>query len=181
MVVSLSVTIAGQEKGTWLGAIGRIKDTLSNVKDGIAKLANMSGGFAGMISTAARNLGNKAIQWINDKIPNRLLPDNPIPGLFDQGGWLQPGQYGVNRTTQPEAVLTPSQWSSLSTLTSSSVTGARGLDGKALLAEQKAAVAATRAVVSELQRLRADLPTGIGSEVARGINGAVRHGQRSAG
>lgn len=149
-----SATIAGHDKGSWLSAIGNIKDTLSNVKDGIAKLANMSGGFAGMIAGAAKNLGNSAIQWINDKIPNRLLPDNPIPGLFDQGGWLQPGQYGVNRTTQPEAVLTPSQWSSLSTLTSSSVIGARQYDGKALAAAQEQSNQILRDVRTEIVDLK---------------------------
>jgi hypothetical protein len=32
---------------------------------------------------------------------------------FDQGGWLQPNQLGVNMTGRPEPVLTPQQWDSL--------------------------------------------------------------------
>jgi len=44
----------------------------------------------------------------------------PSIGSFDAGGWLQPGQAGVNQLSQPEAVLTPSQWR---TLTAAAATG----------------------------------------------------------
>ena len=33
--------------------------------------------------------------------------------MFDSGGWLQPGQVGVNLTDKPEPVLTNKQWDSL--------------------------------------------------------------------
>jgi len=32
---------------------------------------------------------------------------------FDQGGWMQPGSYGVNMTNRPEPVFTGAQWSSI--------------------------------------------------------------------
>jgi len=32
---------------------------------------------------------------------------------FDQGGWMQPGSYGVNLTNRPEPVFTNAQWSSI--------------------------------------------------------------------
>ncbi|MFI6491209.1 transglycosylase SLT domain-containing protein [Streptomyces sp. NPDC050564] len=38
------------------------------------------------------------------------------PGGYDSGGWLGPGQSGVNNLRQPEAVLTPAQWSTMTTL-----------------------------------------------------------------
>ncbi|MEU0200936.1 peptidoglycan DD-metalloendopeptidase family protein [Streptomyces sp. NPDC006240] len=38
------------------------------------------------------------------------------PGGYDEGGWLGPGQIGVNHLRQPEAVLTPSQWRTMSSL-----------------------------------------------------------------
>lgn len=34
--------------------------------------------------------------------------------LFDHGGWLMPGQVGVNKTTQPEPILTRNQWADVS-------------------------------------------------------------------
>ncbi|MFF7329638.1 hypothetical protein [Streptomyces sp. NPDC008150] len=37
------------------------------------------------------------------------------PGKYDDGGWLQPGQLGINQLSKPEAVLTPSQWDALTT------------------------------------------------------------------
>lgn len=41
-------------------------------------------------------------------------PD-PLRNLFgfDQGGWLQPNQIGINKTGKPEPVLTPQQWDAL--------------------------------------------------------------------
>ena len=35
------------------------------------------------------------------------------PGGFDKGGWLMPGQMGVNMLRQPEPVLTPGQWNAI--------------------------------------------------------------------
>lgn len=172
-----SATIAGHSEGSWLSAIGNIKETFSNVKDGIAKLANMSGGFAGMISGAARSLGNSAIQWINDKIPNRLLPDNPIP-KFDNGGGMMPGSMGVNHTSRPEPVFTDAQWSTLRMATRSAMVGGGRLEGKSMLAEQKAATAATRAAVDELRALRAELPPSIRGEATRVMDRAAAEGAR---
>ena len=39
-----------------------------------------------------------------------------MPGKYDAGGWLGPGQTGVNLLRQPEAILTPGQWQTMSTL-----------------------------------------------------------------
>lgn len=33
---------------------------------------------------------------------------------YDEGGWLMPGDWGINTTTQPEPVLTPKQWDAIS-------------------------------------------------------------------
>jgi phage-related protein len=38
------------------------------------------------------------------------------PGGYDSGGWLGPGQIGVNHLRQPEAVLTPTQWRTMTSL-----------------------------------------------------------------
>ncbi|MBZ9638013.1 hypothetical protein [Streptomyces sp. PSKA30] len=38
------------------------------------------------------------------------------PGKYDAGGWLGPGQVGVNQLKQPEAVLTPGQWRTMAGL-----------------------------------------------------------------
>lgn len=36
-----------------------------------------------------------------------------IPGLYDNGGWMNPGQMGINLTSKPEAVLTPEESAAL--------------------------------------------------------------------
>ncbi|CAM5604212.1 hypothetical protein SVIOM74S_05816 [Streptomyces violarus] len=41
------------------------------------------------------------------------------PGGYDSGGWLGPGQIGVNHLRQPEAVLTPTQWQTMTRLAAS--------------------------------------------------------------
>ncbi|MEU0736997.1 peptidoglycan DD-metalloendopeptidase family protein, partial [Streptomyces lavendulocolor] len=51
------------------------------------------------------------------------------PGGYDSGGWLGPGQVGVNHLRQPEAVLTPGQWRDMSTL---AAVGAQSLEGQRL-------------------------------------------------
>jgi phage-related protein len=45
------------------------------------------------------------------------------PGGYDSGGWLGPGQIGVNHLRQPEAVLTPAQWRTMTSLAASGGVG----------------------------------------------------------
>ncbi|WP_322500788.1 peptidoglycan DD-metalloendopeptidase family protein [Streptomyces rochei] len=49
------------------------------------------------------------------------------PGGYDSGGWLGPGQIGVNHLRQPEAVLTPGQWRDISVLATRGTEASRGL------------------------------------------------------
>lgn len=35
------------------------------------------------------------------------------PGGYDNGGWLMPGQLGLNTTSRPEPVISPTQWDAL--------------------------------------------------------------------
>ena len=32
---------------------------------------------------------------------------------YDDGGWMYPGEWGLNRLTKPEPVLTPGQWNAI--------------------------------------------------------------------
>lgn len=41
-----------------------------------------------------------------------------MPGLFDDGGWLMPGQVGVNMSTRPEPILNADQWANVSKVAS---------------------------------------------------------------
>lgn len=47
--------------------------------------------------------------------PDQATPMDPLKNLFgfDQGGYLEPGQLGINMTGRPEPVLTPQQWDAL--------------------------------------------------------------------
>lgn len=52
------------------------------------------------------SVGNDVVDWINNKIPNRLLPDNPIPGFSQggvalRGGWARVGEHGPETLRLP--------------------------------------------------------------------------------
>ncbi|KHL19587.1 peptidase M23-like protein [Mumia flava] len=93
---------------SWLSVIGNVKDFLSDVPDWLSTVKGYGGTWGTVLNSAVRSVGSDLIQWVNDKIPNRFLPDNPIPDLFDNGGMLT--GFGVNRTGRPEPVLTDRQW-----------------------------------------------------------------------
>lgn len=46
-----------------------------------------------------------------------------VPYLHDNGGWHMPGELSVNQTQKPEAVLTDSQWRTMSRVASTSLSG----------------------------------------------------------
>lgn len=71
----------GSDGGGWFDAIGKIKDIIGKIKGGMLALGNMAGPWVPLLTKTARSIGDDAIQWLNDKIPNRFLPDNPIPSL----------------------------------------------------------------------------------------------------
>jgi phage-related minor tail protein len=72
----------------WFDAIGKIKSIISKIKGGISSLGKMPGPWAPLLTKSARSMGSSASQWLNDKIPNRFLPDNPIP-RFAHGGYVK--------------------------------------------------------------------------------------------
>lgn len=85
---------------------------------------------------------------------------NPKPYLFDDGGYLYPGQLATNHTRRPEAVLTSSQWDAIAALAGrgASLDGAHitgtlqiGEDGLARLVEGRIVAADKR----KMQRVRA--------------------------
>lgn len=71
-------------------------------------------GMSGMFKDAAIAIFRRAVNWIDDKIPNKWLPDTPLAsalktfGIFDDGGVLN-GRGGVamNLSGKPERVLDP--------------------------------------------------------------------------
>ncbi|MFD8618261.1 phage tail tape measure protein [Streptomyces sp. NPDC059513] len=96
----------------WLGLFSKIKDVVSSIRSRVSNGFDKFGPWGGMMANAARSTGNSAIQWVNDKIPNFLLPDNPIPKLFDTGGVLEPGMMAYNASGRPEAVFNHQQFKS---------------------------------------------------------------------
>ncbi|MEU9806218.1 hypothetical protein [Mycobacterium sp. NPDC050853] len=60
----------------------------------------------------ARGAGTFPLQW---HLPVSAKSEGSVPGLYDIGGWLQPGLSMVmNKTAAPEPVLNAQQWSTAS-------------------------------------------------------------------
>lgn len=61
---------------------------------------------------AAKGATDFALQW---HLPVSSDAKGSVPGLYDIGGWLQPGlQMVMNKTSAPEPVLNASQWNTAS-------------------------------------------------------------------
>ncbi|MEU3599895.1 phage tail tape measure protein [Streptomyces sp. NPDC006798] len=114
---------SSSENSSWLKLVSTIKDVIENVRKVTSGGFDKFGAWGGMAFDAAKAVGANVVQWINDKIPNRFLPDNPIPSIFDQGGVLQPGQLAYNASRRPEAVFNHSQFKSFAESAGSSNTG----------------------------------------------------------
>jgi murein DD-endopeptidase MepM/ murein hydrolase activator NlpD len=106
----------------------------------------------GTVGTSGNSTGNH----LHFEYLRNLMPINPASlGIFDTGGWLRPGMGGVNLTSQPEAVLTPNQWGTLSRLTASSALGVGGMSER--MERTATAVEATPALLEEVRGLRSDV------------------------
>ncbi|MFE9497263.1 phage tail tape measure protein [Streptomyces collinus] len=101
----------GGDNSSWLSLFGKIKGVISSVRKWASGFSKF-GAWGDIGLDAAKNIGNNVVQWINDKIPNRFLPDNPIPSIFDTGGVLEPGMLAYNASSRPEAVFNHSQFKS---------------------------------------------------------------------
>lgn len=105
-------------------ALAAARSFAGDIPGWLSRVGGMGGDWGGMMRDAAGSLGRSAAQYVNDKIPNRFLPDNPVPlGIFDNGGWLPPGGMALNLGDTPEPVLTGAQWR---TLAGVSLSGAAG-------------------------------------------------------
>ncbi|MDQ0793555.1 phage tail tape measure protein [Streptomyces sp. B1I3] len=100
------------DNSSWLSLIGKVKGIITSIKGFVNGGMDKFGAWGGMAADAAKNIGNDAVQYINDKIPNFLLPDNPIPSIFDTGGVLEPGMLAYNASSRPEAVFNHRQFKS---------------------------------------------------------------------
>lgn len=106
--------IGGQSKSSWLSTI---KDLPGKIKDVWAASKRIgSTPWAKEISKAVPSMFRSTVDYADDKIPNKLLPDNPIRGalkslgIFDNGGVLEPGQLAFNASKKPEAVYNHKQF-----------------------------------------------------------------------
>lgn len=102
----------GGDNSSWLSLIGKVKGVIDTIKKLVNGGFDKFGAWGDMASDAAKNIGNSVVQYVNDKIPNRFLPDNPIPSIFDTGGVLEPGMLAYNASSRPEAVFNHSQFKS---------------------------------------------------------------------
>ncbi|TKT03447.1 phage tail tape measure protein [Streptomyces lasalocidi] len=101
----------GGDNSSWLSLFGKLKGVVSSIRKWSSGF-NKFGDWGDIGLDAAKSIGNSVVQWINDKIPNRFLPDNPIPSIFDTGGVLEPGMLAYNASRKPEAVFNHSQFKS---------------------------------------------------------------------
>jgi hypothetical protein len=103
---------SGSDNSSWLDLITKVKGVISNIKKWVSGGFDKFGAWGNIASDAAKSIGNSVVQYVNDKIPNRFLPDNPIPSIFDTGGVLEPGMLAYNASRKPEAVFNHSQFKS---------------------------------------------------------------------
>jgi len=92
------IGLAGSGGGAWNF------DPIQMIKDAIGTVAKVSGAgvFGDMLNAIPGKLIDGAGEWIKSKLG------------FDDGGWLPTGEsMTVNKTGQPEAVLTAGQWDTL--------------------------------------------------------------------
>lgn len=108
----LSVYGGGQDNSSWFSLFGKVKAIISSIRGYVNGGLSKFGAWGDVASDAAKGIGNNVVQWINDKIPNTFLPDNPIPSIFDTGGVLEPGMLAYNASSKPEAVFNHSQFKS---------------------------------------------------------------------
>ena len=100
-------------------------------------------------------------------------------GIFDRGGWLKPGQGGVNLSSKPEPVFTDAQWSTLRTATRSSLTGATyGGDAARDLGEAVAQLKAVNRRLGNLEAAAASGPALTGKAVGRVLDDMIRPAAR---
>jgi len=105
--------------GKFASVLGKAKDFPGKVAD-VVKQLNEHGEWGKIATGMVKSVGADLRDWVNDKVPG----PGPIPsGIFDTGGWLQPGMAGVNLGDTPEAVLTDEQWRALSSLALQGATG----------------------------------------------------------
>lgn len=108
------------------GALKAIKSFVAQVPGWFSGLTKL-GGWGGLMKQMSKAVVNGVGQFINDKIPDRFLPDNPIP-TFDRGGYMRPG-LAFNGSKSPEAVFTEAQWATLRSVASSTISGRPGVNG----------------------------------------------------
>lgn len=106
--------IGGRSKSSWLSTI---KDLPGKIKDAWAASKRIgSSPWAKEIGKAIPAMFRSTVNYADAKIPNKLLPDNPIKGalkslgIFDNGGVLEPGQLAFNASKKPEAVYNHKQF-----------------------------------------------------------------------
>lgn len=101
----------------WLTAVKDIPAMVSGVWSNIKSLSSY-GPFGGYARSAGKSALTGAAGYIDGKIPNTLLPDNPVQsvmkrlGIFDNGGILEPGALAYNASRKPEAVFNQKQFKS---------------------------------------------------------------------
>lgn len=82
---------------TLKGATGRVNEWIGDKLTKKGKVGGLLGNMSGLFG----NVGGQVRDWVKGK-------------LFDNGGWMMPGDIGFNRSSRPEPVFTGRQWEILS-------------------------------------------------------------------
>lgn len=103
-----------QAKAKWSNVLTKVPEAAKSVWNSIKGMGG-SEWFTTM-KGAATAVFKQAVGWIDDKIPNKFLPDTPVAsalkkfGIFDNGGILAPGGLAYNASSKPEAVFNHKQF-----------------------------------------------------------------------
>lgn len=107
---SVATSGAGGGDGNLVSKFAAVLKAAANVpgmvRGWVDKFNNGLGSWGPIVKSSAIGAFNMIAKWINDKIPNFLLPDNPIP-RFANGTRFAPGGLALVGERGPELVRLP--------------------------------------------------------------------------
>lgn len=114
--MSPAAAAKAQAEGKWSDVITKLPGELKGVVEDVKSMLTSDDGWTSLLGGAMRATVEDIVDWVNDKIPNRFLPDNPLKNPFDRGGVATGEGWMPKNVHAPERVLSPRQTESFDRL-----------------------------------------------------------------